>query len=285
MADKLSEHTSAAEWRGARGDRWRDQLAGMEETLAPLDAPLLQALALDAPVRIADLGCGGGGTSLQLLRTAPAGSVVHGYDISPSLIEHARARVRPEAGEIAFEVVDLAIAPPPGAPYDRLGSRFGLMFFDDPPAAFTNLARWLAPGGRFAFMVWGRPADNLWTSTIREVVAQIIDLPPPVPDMPGPFRYAEVERLLALLAQAELGELAVRDWRGAIAIGGGLPAAEAASFGLAAFSAFGEMLVQAGGDAPARAQRALTERLALYERDGVVRMDARVHVVTGVGPA
>ena len=59
-------------------------------------------------------------------------------------------------------------------PYDRLVSRLGMMFFEDPPAAFANLARWLAPGERFAFAVWGRPAENPWMTTVPEVVAEII---------------------------------------------------------------------------------------------------------------
>jgi SAM-dependent methyltransferase len=107
------------------------------------------------------------------------------------------------------------------------------MFFDDPPAAFVNLARWLAPVGRFAFAVWGRPAENPWMTSVRQAVAEIIDMPPPEPEAPGPFRYAEADKLLTLLNRAGFGELDVSDWRGALPIGGGLPAAEAASFALA----------------------------------------------------
>jgi SAM-dependent methyltransferase len=64
-------------------------------------------------------------------------------------------------------------------PYDQLVSRFGIMFFDDPLAAFANLTRWLAPGGRFAFTVWCHPAENPWMTSVRQV-AEIIDLPLPL---------------------------------------------------------------------------------------------------------
>ena len=216
--------------------------------ITPVDEPLIRALHLDAPYRIADIGCGAGGTTLEILRRAP-GSVVHGFDISPALIELARARKRSVERAIALEIADMATATAPEEPYDRLASRFGIMFFEDSPAAFANLVRWLAPGGRFAFAVWGCLAENPWMTSVREVAAEIIDLPSPDLEAPGPFRYAEADKLLTLLDRSGFGELDVCDWRGALPIGGGLPAAEAANFALASFSSFGELLAEASDEA------------------------------------
>ncbi len=174
----------------------------MEAMLAPVDAPLIDALRLDAPRRIADIGCGGGGTTLEIPRCAPARSVVHGFDVSPVLIEAARGRNVAAERAAVFEIADMATATPPDGPYDRLVSRFGIMFVDDPLAAFTNLAHWLAPGGRFAFAVWGPPTGNPWVTTVHQVVAEVVDVPRRDPAGPGLFRYAEADTLLALLAQA-----------------------------------------------------------------------------------
>jgi SAM-dependent methyltransferase len=253
----------------------------MEAMLAPVDEPLIRALQLDAPRRIADIGCGGGGTTLEISRRAPSGSVVHGFDISPALVEAARGRTRSDERAITFETADMATAPAPAEPYDRLVSRFGIMFFADPPAAFANLVRWLAPGGRFAFAVWGRPADNPWMTSVRDAAATVVDVPSPDPDAAGPFRYADADTLLTLLDRAGLGELDARDWRGVLPIGGGLPAAEAASFALASFSSFGELLAAAGDDAIAAARQSLTARFSRHEEDGAIRMDACVHILTG----
>jgi SAM-dependent methyltransferase len=280
---------AGTDWSAGRGEQWRANLAGMEEMLAPVDEPLIAALQLDAPHRIAEVGCGGGGTALELLRRAPAGSVVHGFDISPALIDIARRRAGdiaghgelPAASAIAFETADMATATAPGEPYRRLVSRFGIMFFDDPPAAFANLVRWLVPGGRFAFAVWGPPADNPWFS-IRDVVAEIVDVPPLDPEAPGPFRYAEVDKLLTLLERAGFGELDAGQWRGTLPIGGKLTAPEAATFALAAFSSFGDLLARAGTAALDEAHRALTARFAQHRRDGAVQLGASVHIVTGV---
>ena len=113
------------------------------------------------------------------------------------------------------------------------------------------------------------------------VAAEIIDLPPPDPEAPGPFRYADADKLLALLTRAGFGELDVADWRGAIPIGGGLPAAEAASFAIEAFSSFGELLAEAGAQALNDARQSLTARFSRHQHEAVVRLDACVHIFTG----
>jgi len=103
----------------------------MEGMLAPIDEPLISTLNLISSCRIADIGCGGGGTTLEIQRRAPAGSVVQGFDLSPTLIELACSRKGSDERAIAFEIADMATASAPEVPYDRLVSRFGIMFFDD----------------------------------------------------------------------------------------------------------------------------------------------------------
>jgi len=269
------------DWAAARSHKWRRQLVGLEAMLAPVDEPLINALALTAPVRIADVGCGGGATTMAALRRAPAGSIAHGLDLSSALIEVARQRYGTRETTAAFDVADMATAAPPATAYDRLVSRFGVMFFNDPAAAFTNLRRWLVPGGRFAFAVWGPLADNIWMTATREAVAEAIDLAPIDGSSAGPFRYADVRPLLFLLARAGFVDVAVTDWRRALPIGDRLPAPEAAQFALASFSSFEELLSRAGGKAPTTASLALAARFAPYEQGGVVLMPARVHIVTG----
>jgi SAM-dependent methyltransferase len=269
------------DWAAARSEKWRRQLTGLEAMLAPIDEPLIEALALDAPARIADVGCGSGATTVNVLRRAPAGSVIHGFDLSPALIEVARRRDGAHDSSVAFEVADVGTMAPPEQPYDRLISRLGVMFFNDPLAAFATLRRWLVPGGRFAFAVWGPPEDNTWMTATRAAVAETIDLAPLVPSAPGPFRYGEVTPLLSLLTRAGFANVTATDWRHAIPIGNGLPAPDAAQFALASFSSFAELLSKAGGDAHARARAALTARFNPYQQDGIVLMPARVHIITG----
>ncbi|MEL7232427.1 MAG: class I SAM-dependent methyltransferase, partial [Pseudomonadota bacterium] len=146
-------------------------------------------------------------------------------------------------------------------------------------AAFQNLRSWLKPDGRFAFAVWGAPANNPWMGIVRETVAQFIDLPQPEPDQPGPFRYADAEAFVALLTSAGFHKVKVQTWSGRLQLGGGLPAPDAADFGLSAFS-IGQKLKP---DSPERSQalEQLSNALSDHEKAGVVSMQAEVHIVTG----
>ncbi len=279
----MSTSPALTDWDTDRGHKWRAQLIPIEATLAPVDGPLIEALSLDVPCRIADIGCGSGGTTRAIAQRAPAGSVVHGLDISPDLIEAARARTPAEAGDIAFHVADMETAAPPPVPYDRLTSRFGIMFFQNPTTAFANVAQWLAPGGRFAFAAWAPPKDNPWMACMREAVAKVVEVPKSDPDAPGAFRYASADGLVCLLETAGFGNVQVIDWRGDVPVGGSLPPEDAAAFSLAAFS-IGEALHGADDDARREAHRLLAAHFAGHYRDGAVRMGARVHLVTGTRP-
>jgi SAM-dependent methyltransferase len=280
-------NTTSADWVATRAAKWRAQASGMEAMIAQLDAPLLDALQLDEPVRVAEVGSGGGATAFAIARRAPAGSTVDGFDIAPPLVELAQSRMAeraPDGRSVTFRVADMATAGPPGEPYSRLASRFGVMFFEDAPSAFANLRRWLVPGGRFAFAGWGPLAENPWMTTAREEVTAVISVPPLDPKGPNPFRYADVATFIRLLETAGFADVAAGDFRGLLPIGGGLPAAEAATFALASFSTFQELLEAAGPEALEEARRRLTARYAPHEDGGVVRMGTRVHIVTGVRP-
>ncbi len=278
MLGAMTANPTPSDWAAARGDKWASHLYGTEPMFAPLDEPLIAALQLNAPCAIAEVGCGGGGTSVEILRQAPAGSVLHAFDVSPSLIEVARARSH--APELSFAVADVATAVP-AQRYQRLVSRLGIMFFDDPAAAFANLARWLEPGGRFAFLVWGPLSDNPWLTNVRDVVAQVIPLPIPDLEAPGPFRYADAGKLRGQLHAAGFADIEAQEWQGPVTIGGALPAAEAAEFALASFSGYGELLNKAGDAALAEARRLLTARFLELQEEGVIRLDACVRIFTG----
>lgn len=273
------ENPTSDDWAGARGEKWLAQLDRMEAMLAPVDAPLIAALAPAGARRLADLACGGGGTTLALAAATDLGAAVFGYDISPVLVAFATKRAQAHVPRPIFAVGDSASLAV-DAPFDRIVSRFGTMFFADPAAAFANIATLLAPGGRFAFAVWGPPADNGWMGMIRDVVAELIKLPPPLPDAPGPMRYGDVDRLLGLLDAAGFRDLAVTDWQHTLGIGGNLAPAEAARFAIESMSV-AQALAAEGSAMVAAATALLEQRFALHWSDGAVRLPARVHLVHG----
>ncbi|MEM6732640.1 MAG: class I SAM-dependent methyltransferase [Myxococcota bacterium] len=271
---------SATDWQLEKGEKWVANLQHLDALLAPVDAPLISALGLDRPYRVADIGCGGGATTVEIQTQSPAGTFVHGFDVSGLMVEAARDRVRRLNLDIWFDEKDVANSLPDHR-YDRLCSRFGVMFFDEPARAFANLSAWLNRGARFAFAVWADPAANPWMTTVRDAVASVVELDPPEPDAPGPFRYADSESLLSVLSAAGFKDLATQSWRNPLPIGGNLAPARAADVALSSFATFATRLEKAGPDAYAAAKQRLTSAFEPHYRGDAVWMDAAVHIVTG----
>lgn len=280
----MSTDIGQSEWSSDRGAKWREQLPLMEAMLGVFDPVLIDALDLQENMRIAEIGCGGGGTSLAIAAHAPAGCTVCGFDISPDLIDAARARVSGENGSVSFELADAGRLSPPAEPYDRLVSRFGVMFFDDAPSAFANLHRQLKPGGRIAFAVWASPMDNPWMTGLLVAASEFIEIERPAPDTPGPFRYGDAALLTGLLEGAGFTDLAVQDWRGSISLGGGMSPEDAAAFALDSFS-IGEQVREKGADIAQQVCDRLAGIFAENLVEDVVSMPARVHIVTGATQA
>ncbi len=280
--DILTANPSASDWASHRGAAWATHLSAMEATLEPVNDPLITALSLgDQPLRIADLGCGGGATTRALKVRAASGSRIDGFDISPDLI--AAATADPRHDGLTFKVADLSVAAPPEGAYDRLVSRFGMMFFDDPAAAFANLRPWLTSGGLLAFAVWGKPEDNPWMTVTAEVIGQFVPLPAPITDAPGPFRYADPAPLVTLLSQAGFRDVAVSVCCLDLWVGGGLTPGAATDFALSAFGV-ASVLRDAEAETVTSVRTALAERFAGHiEANGHVRLSACVQLITAKG--
>jgi ubiquinone/menaquinone biosynthesis C-methylase UbiE len=232
-----SEAMLAEDWAEARGAMWLAELDLFEQMLESLGAALLERAALQCGQHVADIGCGGGRTSRLAARLVAPGGSVHGIDIAPMLMAEAARRAEAEGlDNLRFSTGDAASFLPEGAPFDRLLSRFGVMFFTDPAAAFANLRRLLKDGGLADFAVWAPPQDNLWMNGARGIVAEHVELPAADPLAPGPFSLADPERFTALLQGAGFTAVDIAVWQGNLAVGGaGSGAATAAEFALRAF--------------------------------------------------
>jgi SAM-dependent methyltransferase len=134
------------------------------------DEVLHAAAAVAAQDRVLDVGCGTGVSTRRAARAATQGRVL-GVDVSAPLVEHARLlAAQGGLAHTEFAVADAQTHPFPAAGFDVVISRFGVMFFADPRAAFANLARALRPGGRLAVLVWQRAADNEWSGAVNEAL-------------------------------------------------------------------------------------------------------------------
>jgi SAM-dependent methyltransferase len=233
---------------------------------APATAAILVAAGPGPGLRVLDVGCGSGAV---LEGAAAAGADVVGVDISPGMAEAARRRV-PEATVL---VADAQTDRLPG-PFDRVVSRFGVMFFADPVAAFGNLRRVAAPDARLVFVCWRTEAENPVFSLGAAPLARRLPPPPPAaPGAPGPAAFADRDRLAGILADA--------GWQAAIE-----PFDFVCDYGLDGGDGVEECLTAHLGTLPVRtARRALEAELGEAGWAEVVeemRAEVRQHLVDGV---
>ena len=202
------EAFNGEDWAGEMGVRWLANLTGFEGTIAPIGTALLERAAYKDGERVLDLGCGGGATTLSIARTVGSDGLALGLDISPDLTNFA-ARRAADARLInaRFTCADAGYAHLPEAPFDRLFSRFGCMFFADPVAAFTNLHRMLRHGARIDLAVWAAPAENPWMSGAMAIARSHVEMAAPIPRTPGPFAFEERDYLADTLEAAGFSDI------------------------------------------------------------------------------
>jgi len=274
------------DWAGEMGDRWLANLDQFESMMQPVGQALLARAAFKPGERVLDIGCGGGDNTRSIaVAVAPSGYVL-GLDVSPALIAEAQRRAAQSTVPcIDFLAADAATVVPPAAPFDRLFSRFGVMFFADPPAAFAHLQSLLPPGGRIDFACWAPLADNPWMGALADIVRRHVALPAPPAGEPGPFSLSDVTALRALLSAAGFVDIDCQLWRGPQWLGGqGADAPAALRFALQSMSF--SRVVEAQPE-PVRQAIAddLLAYLAAHHSSAGIALDASAWLVTAIRPA
>ncbi len=196
-------------WNAAAGQTWARLQDKLDRQIEPLGLEAIRALAPMADERILDVGCGCGQTTFELAARVGVSGHVTGLDISTPMLAVARARSVPvNAAPPGFLQLDAQTADLGQGVYDAIFSRFGVMFFSDPTAAFANLRRALKPHGRLAFVCWRPFQENLWMSAPMEAAAPFLPPSTPVdPLAPGPFAFASADRVRTILSDAGFAEI------------------------------------------------------------------------------
>jgi SAM-dependent methyltransferase len=212
MSAEAPNRDQATLWNEASGKTWVELQALLDRMLAPFEARLVAEAFPGEGRRVLDIGCGAGATTLAMARRlGPDGEAV-GVDISGPLVAAATARAAAEGVATArFIEADAQTHAFPPAGFDTVMSRFGVMFFDDPPAAFANIRRAVRPGGRLTFIAWRSPAENPFIVAGALAAAAVLpNLTPPDPTKPGQFAFADGERVRAILGAAGWRDVAVQ---------------------------------------------------------------------------
>jgi SAM-dependent methyltransferase len=256
-----------------------------EATFRRLTEQLLAAAGIGTAAAVLDVGCGCGATSLEAARRATAGSVV-GIDLSEAMLAVSRQQAAAEGlTNVSFVAGDAQTYRfEPGQRFDVALSRFGVMFFDNPVAAFANIRDALGRGGRLAFVCWQQVEQNPYFLVPGLAIGEHIPMPEPAPPgAPGPHALADPARIRSLLADAGLTEVTVDALVQEVQVGASGSFEDAVQF--VATSGVVRMVL-AGAD-PASRERAMASlrtALAPHARDDGVWLGTATWLVTARRP-
>jgi SAM-dependent methyltransferase len=230
---------------------------------------------------VLDIGCGCGDTTIELARRVAPGGAATGIDISAVMLERARQAARAQRIAASFERADAQTHAFPAASVDVVYSRFGVMFFADPTAAFANLRRALRPGGRLSFICWQSLPENPWMFVPLGAALQVLPPPPlPAPDAPGPFAFADSGRVGGILSGAGFIDVQFQDVRQTLRIGSGAGIDQTVDFLLQMGPAAAALRESSDPTLVPRVAAAVREALVPYATDDGIRMPSASWIVT-----
>lgn len=195
-------------WNSNVGDKWVANQSALDRLFDQLTESLLQDARIKPGEKIIDVGCGAGTTTRKLADKVGAEGQVLGVDISTPLLAAASAQVVED--HVAFFEGDAGSAEIPLQGVDLIFSRFGVMFFADPVAAFSHMRKVLAPDGRLCFVCWSHTQDNPWFATpIKVIAARFAPLELAPARAPGPMAFAETDYIEEILGRAKFDNIVV----------------------------------------------------------------------------
>lgn len=268
-----------SEWEAGEGQHWATNADRYTRMLARFGDVLIEAAAFAVGERVLDVGCGCGDVSLAAGRAVGNSGAVQGVDLSPAMLEVASTRAGAEnLDHVGFVAADAARYAVERADYDVTVSRFGVMFFDDPAAAFTHIRSLMVDGGRLAFVCWQDLFANDWMMVPGAAVAEVLPLPiGGDATLPGPFAFADVDRVTSVLTSA--GFINPRTIATTAKLWMGDTAADAAGF-LRTTGLGRAVLDDAEPDLVEEAMRRAQAALEPYESPTGVELDGSAWLVT-----
>ena len=258
-----------AYWNSPVGERWAALQGRLDSLFAPLTSVALAFAAPTIGMRVVDIGCGTGATALALAQAVGPSGHVLGVDVSRPMLTVASTRLNTERVSHADVVLaDASIHAFRAHTFDLAFSRFGVMFFADPAAAFANIRPALTEGGRLVFVCWQPLAANSWFSVPLDAIQPLLPPTPPAdPLAPGPFAFSDPARVRQLLGDAGYQDIAVEPHEARMPLG---PLDEAVSL-LSQVGPASRALGQASPDVRPALMHALHSALAQHVGpDGVV---------------
>ncbi|MFK7764081.1 MAG: class I SAM-dependent methyltransferase [Roseobacter sp.] len=181
---------------------WVTQQAALDSLMAPILDRVLTEAVIAPGETVLDIGCGTGISSLRAATATGSAGRVLGVDISEPMLERARATAT-DVEHLQFETADAAAYDFSPHSFDVVISRFGVMFFVDSIAAFSNIRRGMKPGARLIMGTWSYLDANPWFRVPMYASKRRLGAPPPMdPDGPGPLAFRDITRVDSILKTA-----------------------------------------------------------------------------------
>jgi SAM-dependent methyltransferase len=282
MNNTTTNEQQVAFWNGTMGDKWVRMQDDLDTIFNVVLAELLRVAEPRPGDTILDVGCGAGASTFAFADAVGPGGLVVGADVSKQLLASAQQRSRFNGhANVTFVEADAQTYAFDDEQFDLVVSRFGVMFFSDPIAAFANISRSIKPDGRLAVMSWSAIDDNNpWFSVPRDVAVDRLGPPAPVdPHAPSPFAFADIPRVESILRNAGLS--AVKGERTEVMLTFDRePEKYAAVMSNIGPSARLMTEYDAGPDAASDIQRGVAERIKQFAEGELMRMPATVNVFT-----
>lgn len=274
----MSNDDQAEFWSGKAGQTWVAHQHAMDAALAPVLKALFEAADLQHGDHVLDIGTGAGASALGAAQRVGRQGRVLAADISPTLLAFAKTRLADFPQAEALEA-DVATAPLPG-PFDAMISRFGVMFFDDTPAAFRNIASALKPGARLTMAAWADAQQNPYFMAPAAAARSVFgELPKTDRRKRGPFSFEDPDRVRSDLADAGLQDIAIDTQTVRLTPEGSL--SDLADLCMVIGPAASAIDKLNATDAQKRAlHSALTQQMAVFETDKGIEIPALIHIIT-----
>ncbi len=268
-------------WNGDGGRKFIKYQHALDVMIGPFGDAAMAKLEVQQGEVALDVGCGCGATTIELARQVGSRGEAVGVDISEIMLARAEdVAAHAEATNVFFEHADVETSPLHRDSFDIAFSRFGVMFFQNPVTAFSNIARVLHDKGRIGFACWQPIDKNPWLGLQMQAVLPFVDPPEPMPaDAPGPFSLADPDRIRQVLSESGFTDINVDGFTPDIILGATHDLDDAVDFGLEMGPA-GTLLEGADDGTIAKATAAVRSALAPHHGAEGVKVGAAAWIVT-----
>ncbi len=205
MSDSASDAGAdmRAFWNGPAGTSWVEKQVLFDEMYQPIVDALAWSVVEEGARSVLDVGCGTGAAAIEIARALGADGRVLGVDVSAPMIASAQENAREGGYGAEFVLADAETHAFEPEMFDMLVSRFGVMFFGDPVAAFANMRGAMRKDGRMRVFTWRHPRDNAFMTVAGRVARDYVpDMPKFDPEAPGQFGLAVEARIRRVLGEA-----------------------------------------------------------------------------------